>query len=388
MLYGKSKTTTKNKEDTMQEILIKKEFQELIHPLSKEEKDTLEKDILDKGCLDSLKTWGGYLIDGHHRYAICQKHSVDFKAEALEFEDEEAVKLWMIDNQMGRRNITDAAKISYALLRSDIEKDRARKRQACGQGGVLLSANLREANDEKGKVSEIIAKEIGIGARTIEKFKTIQEKAPEKVVKALCEGASLDGKKLSIDKVYRDVQQQERREQLKVMDFPQGKYRIIYADPPWQYNDELIENYGGAEKHYATMTIDELCALPIKDLADENAVLFLWVTSPLLEASFRVISAWGFTYKTNFIWDKVKHNMGHYNSMRHEMLLVCTKGSCTPDELKLFDSVQSIERSDRHSEKPEEFRKIIDKLYKYGNKIELFARKETEGWEVYGNELS
>jgi len=79
--------------------------------------------------------------------------------------------------------------------------------------------------------------------------------------------------------------------------------------------------------------------------------------------------------------------MGHYNSVRHELLLIATKGSCIPDNVELFDSVQSIERTDRHSEKPEEFRKIIETLYIYGNKLELFARKSVEGWEVFGNEL-
>ena len=387
MLDGKSKTTTKNKEDTMQEILIKKEFQELIHPLSKEEKDILEKDILDKGCLDSLKTWGGYLIDGHHRHAICQKHSVDFKAEALEFEDEGAVKLWMIDNQMGRRNITDAAKISYALLRSNIEKERAQKRMLSGKKEEAdPSANLREGSI--GKVSEIIAKEIGIGARTIEKFKTIQEKAPEKVVKALCEGILIEGKKLSIDKVYRDVQQRERREQLQEMEFPKGKHRIIYADPPWDYGSSpTAKNTATPDLKYPVMSLEDICKMPVKEIADENAVLFLWATSYHIFQSQSVLEAWGFTYKSMFIWDKVKHNMGCYNSVRHEILLIATRGSCTPDNLELFDSVQSIERK-QHSEKPEEFRQIIDKLYKYGNKIELFARKQTEGWEVYGNELS
>jgi DNA (cytosine-5)-methyltransferase 1 len=78
--------------------------------------------------------------------------------------------------------------------------------------------------------------------------------------------------------------------------------------------------------------------------------------------------------------------MGHYNSVRHELLLVCTKGSCTPDVSKLFDSVVSIERSETHSEKPEFFREIIDTLYPYGKRIELFARKSADGWERWGNQ--
>jgi N6-adenosine-specific RNA methylase IME4 len=91
----------------------------------------------------------------------------------------------------------------------------------------------------------------------------------------------------------------------------------------------------------------------------------------MLEEAFKVIHAWKFTYKGSFVWDKEKHNYGHYNSVRHEFLLVCTRGSCIPDTHRLFDSVQSIERSDKHSEKPAFFRKMIDELYPYGNRIEL-----------------
>lgn len=79
--------------------------------------------------------------------------------------------------------------------------------------------------------------------------------------------------------------------------------------------------------------------------------------------------------------------MGHYNSVRHELLLVCTKGSCTPENIKLFDSVQSIEKTSKHSEKPEEFREIIETLYPSGNRIELFARKKIDNWDSWGDEV-
>lgn len=167
---------------------------------------------------------------------------------------------------------------------------------------------------------------------------------------------------------------------------PTGKFRVIYADPPWKYGDQLTEDYGPTRFHYQSMTITELCSMPIADLSEDNAVLFLWTTSPLLFECAPVIKAWGFQYKTSFVWDKIKHNLGHYNSVRHEFLLVCTRGSCTPDNPKLYDSVQSIERTE-HSKKPEEFRQIIETLYKHGSKLELFAREEHEGWECYGNQL-
>lgn len=188
----------------------------------------------------------------------------------------------------------------------------------------------------------------------------------------------------TLTQVRREAQRAKVHE---VAPMPKGKYKVFYADPPWKYGDQLTENYGATRFHYPNMSIQELCAMPIEEMATQNAVLFLWVTSPLLEECFPVIKAWGFKYKASFVWDKVKHNMGHYNSVRHEFLLICTRGSCTPEVSKLFDSVQSIERT-QHSEKPEQFRKIIDTLYPSGKRIELFARNEVKGWDHHGNQLS
>ena len=169
---------------------------------------------------------------------------------------------------------------------------------------------------------------------------------------------------------------------------PPGIYSVIYADPPWKYGDErqALEGYGPASRHYPSMTIAELCALDIQRLAHTNAVLFLWVTSPLLEACFPVIRAWGFQYKTSFVWDKVKHNFGHYNSVRHEFLLVATVGSFLPEVKTLFDSVLTVERTGKHSEKPKDFRDMIETLYPTGKRLELFARETVKGWEAWGNE--
>jgi N6-adenosine-specific RNA methylase IME4 len=132
----------------------------------------------------------------------------------------------------------------------------------------------------------------------------------------------------------------------------EGTYRIIYSDPPWTYH--LNQSTGIAEDHYDCLTDKQLCEYrpgdgkrTVKELADKNAVLFMWTTAPMLEHCFSIIKAWGFEYKSFFVWDKVRHNVGYYNSVRAELLLICTRGSCTPDTGKLIDSVQSIERSAR-----------------------------------------
>jgi N6-adenosine-specific RNA methylase IME4 len=215
---------------------------------------------------------------------------------------------------------------------------------------------------------------LGLSKRESSAAQFLHRIAPEEV-------APIRAGEKSITAVRRELQ---RAEVIEAIQLPSATYRVFYADPPWKYGDQLTESYGATKYHYPAMSIAELCNLPIKEMAEWDAVLFLWVTSPLLDEVWPLITAWGFEYKTSFVWDKVKHNMGHYNSVRHELLLVCTRGSCLPDSPKLIDSVQSIERSG-HSEKPEEFRTIIDTLYTRGKRIELFARRDADGWDRWGN---
>lgn len=112
----------------------------------------------------------------------------------------------------------------------------------------------------------------------------------------------------------------------------------------------------------------------------------------MLDASFKVIDAWGFEYKTNVVWDKVRHNYGHYVSVRHELLSICTCGSCVPDSRELHDSVIELERSGTRSETPAYFRELIDRMYlppkERVDRIELFARgKLPKHWHKWGTKL-
>ena len=214
-------------------------------------------------------------------------------------------------------------------------------------------------------------------------------KEAELVAEAIEEIKQDDKKVVTPNAVVSLVRNKKRKIRVEETEQPNldGIYRVIYADPPWQYNADFMDKYGHAKSHYSTMSIDELCDLPVADIRADDCVLFMWTTSPKLEQAFQVIKAWGFKYKTSFVWDKVKHNFGYYNSVRHEFLLIAGRGRSTPDVKKLHDSVISIERSNKHSEKPEYFRELIDKLYPNGNRIELFARESVTGWETWGAEL-
>jgi len=379
---------------------IKEEFKNLIPALSVEEYAQLEANILEEGIREPIITWNGYIIDGHNRFSIAQRFDLEYKTTSKHFTSEESVKEWMILNQFGRRNLSNYQRSVLALELEEVfskkAKDNLIKGGKISQEGCQISDKAIDTKKELSKVASV-------SHDTISKVKKIQEKAPQEVKAKLATG------EVSINAAYKEIKKEEKKEELqekkkeyekriesntnnefKIDIFNTNEtFRVIYADPAWSYNDKQdTPQLGGASKHYDTMSIAELSKLPVNKISEKNSILFLWVTSPLLEDAFRVVSSWGFKYKTSFIWDKVKHNMGHYNSVRHEILLVCTKGSCTPDNKVLYNSVQRIERNNNHSEKPIEFLNIIDELYNYGNKLEMFCRTiKKEKWYGWGNEL-
>lgn len=173
-------------------------------------------------------------------------------------------------------------------------------------------------------------------------------------------------------------------------ELPDGVYRVIYADPPWEYGDKRTndEQSGSAESQYPTMPIDEICSMPVREIAAADSVLFLWATAPCLPEAMQVIEAWGFSYKAQFVWDKVKGFNGHYNDVRHELLLIATRGSCVPDIETLDPSVIEAKRT-KHSRKPDLFYELVERMYPLGERthVELFARRARNGWQSWGNQV-
>ena len=179
----------------------------------------------------------------------------------------------------------------------------------------------------------------------------------------------------------------ETNEEKLFLELPKKKYQVIYADPPWKYEfPPMGMTKKSIEYHYPTMTTEEIKDLNIP--SDDNAVLFLWATSPKLSETFEVIKEWGFTYKTCMIWDKKSIGMGYWCRNQHELLLIATKGHISPPIPELRVSSVYQERKTKHSKKPNFFRYYIDKCFPNYKKIELFARDRFEGWDAWGNELS
>jgi N6-adenosine-specific RNA methylase IME4 len=165
------------------------------------------------------------------------------------------------------------------------------------------------------------------------------------------------------------------------------RYPIIYADPPWRYeNPPIGASNRSIENHYPTMTLEEICALPVAKLASDHALLYLWATAPKLSECMSVISSWGFEYRTNLVWDKEVIGMGYHARNQHELLLVCKRGEIPPPVAGTQPSSVYRERRGEHSAKPSYFYEMIEKAYPELSKIELFCRLPRDGWSVWGNQ--
>lgn len=181
-----------------------------------------------------------------------------------------------------------------------------------------------------------------------------------------------------------ELRRQRRQRRLPApRPLPAGRFAVIYADPPWRY-EHAPGDSRSIENQYPTMELDEIKALDVP--AAEAAILFLWTTSPKLAESLEVVDAWEFDYRTCLVWVKDRIGMGYYARQKHELLLVGKRGDMpAPDERELPPSVIEAPRG-RHSEKPEEFYTIIERLYPGFAYLELFARKRREGWASWINE--
>ena len=176
------------------------------------------------------------------------------------------------------------------------------------------------------------------------------------------------------------------------MQWPQGKFKCILADPPWSFQIWSAKgNKKSPSRHYSCMSLEDICALPVSQLTDDDGVLFLWTTDPFLQKAFEVIQAWDYTYKTmGFVWVKSNrtklgffHGTGYWTRANPEYLLLATKGS--PKRIhKNIDTLLIAPRRE-HSRKPEEIYAKIEGLVA-GPRLELFARSQRPGWTCWGDE--
>lgn len=163
---------------------------------------------------------------------------------------------------------------------------------------------------------------------------------------------------------------------------PRG-FGCIYADPPWLYDNQATRASMG--KFYDGMTVAQLCEMPIRDLAADDAHLHLWTTNAFLFECPKIFDAWGFEFRSSFIWAKPRMGIGNYWRNSHEFLLTAIRGNAKRFSSRSLKSWLECDRG-RHSGKPEQVRPMLEKASP-GPYLELFGRLPADGWTVFGNQI-
>jgi N6-adenosine-specific RNA methylase IME4 len=292
------------------------------------------------------------------------------------------------------------------LLEANAAVLRLRSERKGGQLLAELKAEglLREGRPNSGKnktkngsQSEPFSlKTLGIDKRDSVRFQKvggIAERAYQAAVSRVRHDIESGKRRVSLDIAKQEDKKvlRARRERdlaAKQRALPDKKYGVVYADPEWRFEPYSRESgmSRAADNHYPTSAVDEISRRPVDKIAAKDCVLFLWATVPMLPDAIDVMRAWGFAYKSHFIWRKPKIGTGYWNRNRHELLLIGTCGNIpAPAMGTQFESVIDAPLG-RHSEKPDKFYDIIEAHFPNLPKIELNARRARKGWDAWGNE--
>lgn len=370
---------------------VDQEFKALIPPLSPEEKEQLEKNILAEGCRDALVVWRGIpglngetadiLLDGHNRLDICQKHGITFKTIGVDLPSREAASDWIDKNQLGRRNLTpDAFKLLLGRRYNRVKKAQHRPEKRDQIDPVTPQ-----------RTAERLATEHSVSPATVKraaKFAEEVEKTPE-LKKAIEIGRPILQVRREIKEAKREERRRENRQKVEKVKSPEkvleigGKFSTVVIDPPWDWGDEGDCNQlGRAKPDYSTMSIEEIKRLPVAKLSDIDCHIYLWITNRSLPKGFALLDAWGFRYITALTWVKPHFGMGNYFRGQTEHVLFGVKGS-QPLKRKDVGTVFHAQRGNGHSSKPIEFYELVESCSP-GPYLEMFSRCERTGWTAWG----
>jgi len=232
----------------------------------------------------------------------------------------------------------------------------------------------------------------GIPKRNASRYEAAAE-IPEPEFERLVKAEAAKGKRVTLRRILEPIRREARDAALIEQNKPIENYRgercsILLADPPWKYEHCEDETGRAIERQYPTLTLDKICSWDIDAICTDDAVVFLWATSPKLAEAMRLLEAWRFTYRTCMVWVKDRIGMGYYARQRHELLLIAIRGSvAVPASADRPDSVIEAPRG-KHSTKPSIVYEIIERMYPRLKRGELFARSKRDGWLSWGYEAN
>jgi N6-adenosine-specific RNA methylase IME4 len=361
---------------------------------------TLAESIREDGVLvPLLVSEDDFLLDGHRRYLAAREAGLEevpvVYIPAKAGRRPKWAKAVAMTCNLNRRHFTPGQRafLGDSLLRMEQTDAKERMREGARHGGKAKKGSGKSSPTLNGgdRSTARVAKTVDISRKSFERAQKIKRYDPEL-------GNKLTRGKISIEAAYKQVKTAELREHVEeeqkkapkpgvIRDLSKGagKYRCLYADPPWAYRDSGTR--GAAAGHYDTMTVEELCALPVGELAHaEGCLLWLWTTWPMIRdgAPQQVLDAWGYEWVGELVWDKEIIGTGRWIRSQSEILILAKRG-----KLSLLESDQGgvvrSRRTKNHSAKPPEFYGIIERL-SAGPRIELFARNARKGWSRWGHQ--
>lgn len=374
------------------------------HPLSQifpliegVEFDDLVSDIRTHGIREPIWLYDGQIIDGRNRYRASAVAGADCPMREYLGDDPAA---FVVSLNLKRRHLNESQRAMVAAKLANLgDGQRSDQVQGTSIEGASTLLNVGRASVERAKtVHRDGAPEL---RHAVEQGKVSVSAAADVATKPQAEQREIvaRGEKeiLQAAKAIRADRAVASRETRldNLAEISKGntdldtsqRYPIIYADPPWRYeNPPMGGTNRSIENHYPTMTLEEICAMPVAGLATDDAMLYLWATAPKLAECMEVITAWGFEYRTNIVWDKESIGMGYHARNQHEILLIAKRGNIPPPQAGKQPSSVHREKRAEHSAKPVFYYEMIEEAYPQLPKIELFCRSPRDGWAVWGNQ--
>jgi len=350
--------------------------------------EALVADIAANGLLEPIVLHEDAILDGRNRYRACLQAGVEPRFEQYAGDDPLA---FVVSKNLHRRHLTASQRaILAAKLLPAFEAQAKERQRKAGEryhrGSRKVPARLPEPFQERAEAREVAAKLLNVGSRYVQDAKKLAAEAPELAERVRAGELTIPQAKRLVNTASRMNKIVEAEREAPPLENVGQRFGVVYADPPWRYEHPMSDSRR-IENQYPTMSLDDICALPVAEIATPDAILFLWATSPKLEEAMRVIRHWGFTYRTSLVWVKDRIGMGYYARSRHELLLIATRGDPpAPPVSARQDSVIEAPRQG-HSRKPDAIYSRIETMYPDLSKIELFARNARPGWTVWGNEV-
>jgi len=361
-------------------LKVNPEYQKLLPKLPQEEYEALKESIKTEGQhYPIIVNDEGFILDGHHRFQICQELSLTPKYEIKEFPSVLHEKKFVIESNLLRRQLTTFQRIEMAQPLIEIEKEimkQSLEKQPRSDNGKFqpLSKNLE--NGDHG-ILDTLAPKFGVSHETLRQALWLMDNAPEEELEAL------RSDERAISNLYKETKRwqtiDDLKEKAKHLPRIEGKYNVIVVDPPWAYGTTYDPQGRRCASPYPEMSIEELKQLEIP--CAEDCVLWLWTTNAFIHDAFHLLEAWGFEPKTILTWVKNTIGLGNWLRGQTEHCILAVKGKPIIDLTN--QATVLFAESKEHSKKPVEFYKLVDSLC-YGSKLDFFGREKHEGWEIYG----